>query len=162
MKLQKGFTLIELLVVVAIIGILAAIVLASLNSARNKSGDAAIQSNLVNIRGQAELIYSAAGCYGDNNPVGSNPCQAHLETTPCTTPTAESLFANTVVASQIQAAVNQGGGAGRCASSTGGASWAVSVPLKSNNTLAWCVDSSGASRQVTAGDAGITASAACN
>ena len=55
---KSGFTLIELLVVVAIIGILASVVLASLNSARSKGEDAAVKSNLSNARTQAEVFFS--------------------------------------------------------------------------------------------------------
>ena len=58
-----GFTLIELLVVVAIIGILASVVLASLNSARDKGKAAAIKSNLKNMISQAELAYDTPGNY---------------------------------------------------------------------------------------------------
>jgi type IV pilus assembly protein PilE len=58
---SRGFTLIELLVVIAIIGILASVVLASLNSARDKGADAAITSTINNTRAQAALYYE------DNN-----------------------------------------------------------------------------------------------
>lgn len=63
---QRGFTLIELLVVIAIIGILASVVLASLNSARDSGQDAANKSNLNNARAQAELYFDG----NDNSYVG--------------------------------------------------------------------------------------------
>jgi len=53
-----GFTLIELLVVVAIIGILAAIVLAALSDGREKGGNAGIKNNLNSARTQAEVFYN--------------------------------------------------------------------------------------------------------
>jgi len=54
---QRGFTLIELLVVIAIIGMLSSVVLASLNSAREKSRDARRLSDIKQIQTALELIF---------------------------------------------------------------------------------------------------------
>ena len=54
---RGGFTLIELLVVIAIIGILASIVLASLNSARQKSRDARRIADIKQIQLALELYF---------------------------------------------------------------------------------------------------------
>lgn len=88
---SKGFTLIELLVVIAIIGLLSSVVLASLNSARNKAKIVAFKSELIQFRNLLQLEYSDTGSYanltitnwaGNNSPsttcdllyvVGSNP-----------------------------------------------------------------------------------------
>lgn len=46
---RRGFTLIEILVVIAILGVLSAVVLASLNAARSRAGNAAARSDLKQI-----------------------------------------------------------------------------------------------------------------
>ena len=65
-KGQKGFTLIELLVVIAIIGILATIVLVSLNTARSKARDVRRLSDLRQVALALEMHY-------DDNPSTGYP-----------------------------------------------------------------------------------------
>jgi prepilin-type N-terminal cleavage/methylation domain-containing protein len=142
-KYKKGFTLIELLVVIAIIGILASVVLASLNSARNKGADAAVKADLANARAQAELFYDAGSTYsgvcattGTNviGPLINAAEKAYGNTTPTTYALGTASTYNT----------------GQCHDSQG--AWAAFVPLKasvSGSIVAWCVDNSGASKQVT-------------
>ncbi len=58
---SSGFTLIELLVVIAIIGVLASVVLASLNNARRKSRDARRVTDVKQIQLALELYFDGVG-----------------------------------------------------------------------------------------------------
>ena len=64
-KKSKGFTLIELLVVIAIIGILATIVLVSLNTARQKARDTKRLGDLRQVALALEMYYDDNGEYPD-------------------------------------------------------------------------------------------------
>ena len=161
MKRNKGFTLIELLVVIAIIGILSAVVLASLNTARAKGSDAAIKSQLASIRPQAEIIFDNRGNYG-------TPGLA-LSAGNCPTVADDSLFGTTSpvnVLNQILGAENTSGGAANtaCVALPAGGpatSWAAAANLKSDPTHSWCVDSTGASKQESVTADNAFASGAC-
>lgn len=76
-KQNKGFTLIELLVVVAIIGILASVVLASLNSARVKARDVKRMSDIRQIENALQLYITDKGHAPDLEMNCSNPLVAN-------------------------------------------------------------------------------------
>ena len=62
---MRGFTLIELLVVIAIIGVLASILLVSVNSARSRGRDTKRVGDVRNLTLALEMYYDAIGQYPD-------------------------------------------------------------------------------------------------
>lgn len=116
-KYKKGFTLIELLVVIAIIGLLATIVMVSLNTARKKANDAAVKANLKTIMTQAAMFYDSAS---PNSYTG--------------------LCADPTVAAAVTQITNVGGATAVCNSAA--TVWAAQGSLPSAGGY-WCVDSVG-------------------
>ena len=146
---KKGFTLIELLVVVAIIGILASVVLASLNSARSKGNDAKIKSQLSSARSAAEIYYSTNNNYGSGTGSGNNVCTlTNADTTGMYSLVQTTSYpAGTTVSCSVDST-----GAGVVATK-----WALAANL--NGTAAWCVDSTGASKGTVGSTATVYATA---
>jgi prepilin-type N-terminal cleavage/methylation domain-containing protein len=132
-KDDAGFTLVELLVVISIIGILTSVVLVSVSTANKRGNDAAVQSDLSEIRAQAQMYYNNYSGYVATPPLGSAGTCA----------TAGTVFADTKVKQQIDAAEKANGGRTVvCNVSIDGADYAVSSELSTAGTY-YCVDSNG-------------------
>lgn len=141
LKNQKGFTLIELLVVIAIIGILASVVLVSLNSAKNRSKSVAIKSDMDAIRKEALSWYETKGTYF------ATPAYA-LNSAVCTGTSPMMFYQNQVIARalvQIES-LNGTGPANTIAckvmeQADGSSTYYVYTTLPSGGNL--CIDSTG-------------------
>lgn len=140
---QRGFTLIEILVVIAIIGILASVVLGSLNSARDKGVDAAVKSDLDGITKEVQIYHISAGNYTDvcTNDASIASALSNAKTMVAASPTLGGM------------------GDGECLSDAD--TWAVWVNLKNASTTAWCIDSTGAKAVIATQDSSAVDLTAC-
>ncbi len=110
----------ELLVVVAIIGILAAIVMVSLNTARNKGKNGAVKAQMAQLRSAGEMFSE------DNGQTYTGWC-------------------SDAEAAKISTGVTSSGGTAFACNDSASA-WAAEAALVGAGAGYWCVDSTGASK----------------
>lgn len=142
-RYTTGFTLIELMVVVGIIGLISAIVLATLNAPRDKSKDAAVKADLRTILTQSQIYF---GDHGNKYNDGSTPIAAGATCPTGAAPT--TMFTDDPsIRNAIAGATAAAGGGVDCYMAANGSAYVVWAPLKLVAGTYWCIDSLGNSKQ---------------
>ena len=134
MTSQKGFTIIELLVVIAIIAVLAGIVLVNVTSYINKGKDAAIKGNLSTLMVNAAVFFDTNSTYAAFNSNNATGCGT---------------------TSPIRSAITDAGSTLFCGTCTSSAC-AACAQLKTTAGDYYCVDTTGAKKQITGTCAALT------
>ena len=149
---DAAFTLIELLVVVAIISILSAVVLASLNRAQARAADSAIEANLDNMRSQAASYYDTNDEMYSDGAAACTITKTGVLGSGCTN--GSSLWEDpTMLTALIEVAKASGATVkattnGADGGDSPGDAYAIVAVLKSDSTKGWCIDSLGSGKQI--------------
>jgi len=132
---SRFFTLIELIVAVSIVSVISSITLAGFQTARSKTIDSRTKEAVSSIRNQAAIYLSTNDTYGiQATSTGIANCR-------------NGIFGDARIQKSLASCESLSGGQVSCLST--GAFYSLSVPLKSDPTKSWCVDSLGGSRVIS-------------